>query len=269
MAYRLASDSDCVVAIGGDGTAHQVGRGVISSGASASMGLLPAGTGNDYARSIGIPAKPEDALKALVEGRERAVDYGVVEWTEEGVEDASIFLNVLGIGFDAMVARRAASHSPARGLMRYVFSAVRQLPSWRGLDVTIGDPESPESLFAGRLFLVSIGNGATAGGGFHLTPQAEIDDGYLDACIVRQMSVMRALSLLPLAVVGKHIGAPEVDMVRTKQLRVQSTDLMPIHADGEILSTSATQARIRVVARALRIMTAAPGNLEKSAESNR
>ena len=249
LASTRAADARCLVAVGGDGTVHRVGLGLIESGARVDFAVLPLGTGNDYAKALGLPLDFERALEKLLTAQPIAVDYGKVRWREAKAPtwSESIFLNVLGVGLDAVVARRVSRRTWLPGVVRYAAAGVMALPGWGGPAVEVGAADEEGPLFRDELLLMSVGNGATSGGGFHLTPDARIDDGVLDVCLVRHVSFLRALQLLPFAIIGQHTSAREVTMVRKRRLSVRSSAPVPVHADGEVVSSGAVEIEIEVV----------------------
>jgi len=186
IAARSCRDFEAVVAIGGDGTIHEVAGALLSCGIP--LGIIPAGSGNDLIKSLHIPNSVKAAVDVLLAGRVRIIDVGTI--------NGLCFVNVVGIGFDAAVNH--TSHDfrwPATGLLRYVIALIKTLGSYRSLPLTItidgGEPVTQD------LFLLTIGNGTTCGGGFKLTPHAKVDDGLLDVTMVKPLSVQRLLRHLP------------------------------------------------------------------------
>lgn len=185
--------------------------------------------------------------------RVREADHGVIAWEDDAGASSSVFLNVAGVGFDAAVAERVSRQRWSSGLIGYALAALALLPGWKSSRVQIEDDEGSFA-FKDHLFLMSVGNGATAGGGFRLTPNASVFDGALDACIVRELSPVRALALLPAAIVGRHTRSALVRMTRSVGLTLESNASLPLHADGEVMSTSARRVRFSVVTGGLRVL---------------
>ena len=256
-AREAAASADLVVAAGGDGTVHEVLNGVV--GGEASFGVVPLGTGNDYALALGVPAGLEAACAALATAEPFTVDVGRVEWTDTGGEaHVRHFANGLGAGFDAHAARLAGDTKWLGGRTAYLAAIARTLWAWRRpslrVRVTVGDA----AVFENDLFLCEIANGHSVGGGFLLAPDARIDDGLLDACIVRHVSTGRALRLLPTTFSGAHVGAPEVRMERAPRIVLEVLrGTVALQADGESLSLGAVHLVAEAVPGALTVR--APG----------
>lgn len=254
---RIAAEAgSAVVAVGGDGTAHDVASGIIESGVDVPMAMLPMGTGNDFAKMLDVPVSLESALYELSYGRCARVDYGSISWSGPAGTGSGYFINIGGAGFDAKVAAAASSFKLLTGTPRYVAAVLRTLRSWRAPRVLIDLFVEDETVYSyhGPLFLALVGNGVCSGGGFYLTPDASILDGMLDACIIRGVSVPRVLTLLPRALSGTHVHAPEVQMEKIDRMSINSSQALAIQADGEILTEEAYQLEIGVVPAGLRIL---------------
>ena len=170
-AGRIARESiggyEVIVAVGGDGTVSQVVSGMVSS--SLPLGIIPAGSGNDFIKSLNIPNDLEKAFEIVIRGTTRVIDVGRI--------NGIFFANGVGIGFDAAVNRASYSinHSK-KGLLLYVWALVKTLGRFNPVPMTVtmnGERREQE------VFLLSVGNGTTVGGGFRLTPHARLDDGLL------------------------------------------------------------------------------------------
>ena len=132
---------------------------------------------------------------------------------------------------DAEVARESLNVHRLRGLSRYFYSVIRTLYKYKAAQMRI---KLDERIIEGKTYLAAVGNGISAGGGFLLTPDAVLDDGLLDACIVSDVSVARVLQVIPSVLRGKHARHPEVIMARAKTIRVESERPVSIHRDGEV-----------------------------------
>ena len=261
-ACEAARSGGAVVAVGGDGTVHHVGRGVAEGGKGA-LGVIPLGTGNDFARMLGMPRNLRAAVAALHSAKRVPIDYGVVRWWENGRPAQRRFLNAVGIGFDAQVAREAAAFKSMPGLTGYLAAVLRTLQRWQApeVEVATGKDERPATCYAGPLLLATVGNGATSGGGFRLTPGASLTDGFLNLCLIRAAPTWRVLQLLPHVLLGRHGAAPEVQMhqvrhvhLQIKQNKGRRARRLPIHADGEVLTEQAERVDVDVVAGGLSVL---------------
>lgn len=249
LARAAAETGHAVVAVGGDGTAHEVASGIIESGARAPMAVLPLGTGNDFAKMLELPGSPEAYAETLAAARLQSVDYGAIEWDGPAGRGRGYFINIGGTGFDAKVAAAAPRFKYLSGTPRYVAAVLSTLSGWRapGAAVTLERDGRNVYSFEGPLFLALAGNGVCSGGGFYLTPDASIVDGTLDVCVIRDASIPRILTLIPRALFGKHVGEPEVAIHKTGRMTVHSDAPLPVQADGEILALQATEVMIEVV----------------------
>ena len=263
MAREAARAGQAVIAVGGDGTVQHATWGIVESGEAVPLGVVPLGTGNDFARMLGMPRTLWSAVAALRTSLPVRVDYGVVRWWTGGRPAQRLFVNAVGVGFDARVAREVAAFKSMPGLAAYLTAVLRTLRRWQAPDVVIsegdgakaGDSEDqgrrpfgrPTPLYEGPLLLVTVGNGATSGGGFRLTPGASLTDGLLDVCLIRAVPVRRVLRLLTPALRGRHARAPEVQMHQVARLCIESGDPLPIHADGEVLADRAERVEVEVV----------------------
>ncbi|HSQ75407.1 MAG TPA: diacylglycerol kinase family protein, partial [Bacteroidota bacterium] len=255
-ATEIARDcvSRVVVAVGGDGTINEVANALAGSGRT--IGIIPTGSGNDFIKSVGIPKRMESALELLRLGHERVIDAGVVRtgaWKNGSMEyaPARYFVNGVGAGFDASVARRVGEIRFLRGTPLYLLAVLQ----------TLGRYQSPEfscrtdsTEWRARKLLIASGNGRCAGGGFYLTPEAEVDDGLLDVCVIDDVSVLKILRLVPRVLAGKLVHDAQVNYQRTKELELSSAERFNVHADGEIVGREVHGVRLKMVASALRIV---------------
>lgn len=254
---RNAAEEGCsVVAVGGDGTVHEVASGIITSGRHSPLAVVPVGTGNDFTKMLVPPENPESVPGILRDARVEAVDYGVIDWDGPDGSGHGYFINIGGTGFDAKVAASAADFKYLAGTPRYVAAVLKTLRRWKAPHgrVVVQEAERDVYTFDGDLFLALVGNGRCSGGGFYLTPDASIVDGRLDGCVIRDAPVRRLLTLMPMALRGKHVGQPEVAVHKMERMTVAMTEPMPVQADGEILSDRATRVSMHVVPGGLNVL---------------
>jgi diacylglycerol kinase (ATP) len=225
LASEHSSEFDVVVAVGGDGTVNEVAAGAVKS--KAVMGVIPTGTGNDFARALGRLKSLQDYIHRIVAGRVKSIDTGVLTLDNREL----LFVNGIGIGFDAEVARESLGVHRLGGMPRYLYALVKTLAGYRSAQMRI---ELDDRVVEGKTFLVAIGNGISAGGGFLLTPHARLDDGLLDVCLVSNVSRARVIQLLPSVLNGTHEKHPEATMVQARSIRVKSETPVAIHRDGEV-----------------------------------
>lgn len=230
-----------VIAWGGDGTVNEVATALAFTGAS--LGIIPAGSGNGLARMLGMPAEPRLALRRLVHGHDRPIDLGEA--------NGRFFVNVAGVGFDAHVAGCFARLGRARrGFLRYAAIVLTELGRYRAqaytleLDAEVGGCESA--------FLLSFANGRQWGNGAVIAPQAQLDDGFLDAVLVETQSRAGILKAMPRLFAGTVERVPGVTIRRVRRARVTSDAPLALHVDGEAVECG-DAVNVQVHARALRI----------------
>jgi diacylglycerol kinase (ATP) len=226
-----------VVAVGGDGTINEVGNGLVGTGKI--LGIIPGGCGNDLIKSLNLPRRTADAFEVLLRGRKKEIDFGTVRCENPGpgtggetVTEQRCFFNGVGAGFDAEVAVRTREFKHLSGTLLYLAAVFKTLGKYASpeYEVTVDGKTT-----TARNLLMAIGNGTCAGGGFYLTPEARVDDGLLDLCIVSHLSIPRILMVLPLAMRGKHGKAREVTFFRGKKIGIRCSSSFYVHADGEIV----------------------------------
>lgn len=260
LAREAAASADAVVVVGGDGTIHEAVNGLAGTGAV--FGVLPFGTGNDFAHALGMPDDVPAAVAALAAADVRDTDLGRVRWetpTPDGGAAWSTrrFANCLGVGFDALAALGAARTKWLGGNAAYVAAVLHALWDLRGAGVRARVAVDGADVHAGPLFLCEVGNGHSIGGGFLMTPDATPHDGRLDVCVVRHLPTRRALRLLPSAIRGAHVGQPEVTMTGGTRVSLSAdTFSLPVQADGEGLTLTARTVEVEVEPGALRALVA-------------
>lgn len=233
-----------VVAVGGDGTLHEVVNGVL--GTTATVGLIPFGTGNDLARALGLFGDFPTACRALTEGVTKRIDVGVIEGL--GTGGPRHFLVLTGTGFDARTAQTV--NAGIRGLsgpLAYVWGAILTLKDFTPFHLTLTlDDEKPRHTEA---MFVSFANAETTGGGMRIAPGATVDDGCLDICLVETVSKPTLLFQLSQVFSGKHVNHPAVTMLRASSLTVDADPPQPLLIDGEVCGT--TPATVKLLPGAL------------------
>ncbi len=221
---------DTVVAVGGDGTVHEVVAGLLRAEGGRrvtrrALGVVPLGSGDDFAHALGLVRGDVAASVArLAGGARRRVDLAFV--------NGAPLVNAFGTGFDAHVARRL-SDAPAllKGPAAYLYAVLSSLGGARPAEAEVR--VDGEVVFGGRALLVAAQNGPRTGGSFRFAPDASIDDGLLDVVVAGDLSALGTLALLPRVVRGTHLSHPRVDLHRGRALRVDWSVPRYGHADGE------------------------------------
>jgi len=223
-----SGDDRRVIAVGGDGTVQEVVNGLLASAAPSVLGLVPVGTGNDLARSLGVPLELDAAWEAAAAGETRPID---VARATNGAGRVRWFASAGGIGFDAQVA---AAMAQRRGWQAsragYLLTTLAELRRFSNCEVklTIDD-----ATFEGPVLFIAAANGAYYGGGMRIAPDACVDDGRLDVCVVGDISRLTALRQLPNLYRGTHVRHPAVTMHQGVRLRIEGVPETRIHLDGE------------------------------------
>lgn len=234
----VAGGATQLLVAGGDGSIHEAVNGILQSGSSAELGVVPIGRGNDFAKACSIPPHWEDAALLLADRLKNAMPARPVDI---GRMNGRYFANGAGIGFDARVTAIARGVQLPIGDLVYLVALLRGLWSGVGIRhvrVTYGDDG-----YDGLVTLVNISNGPWVGGLFHIVPSALNDDGELDLLIVKPVSRFRVLTLLPKLLGGNHMREPEVVHARIQACEIETSEPMPSHLDGEV---QAPQTRFKV-----------------------
>lgn len=248
LAASANGSVDRVVVVGGDGTASEVANGLAHS--ETAMAIIPAGTGNDLCANLGIPADPVKAAHLAATGEPRAIDLGEIRQPH----GARYFANIAGFGFDAEVAWRVNKLPKlGGGTLPYLAGVFQTLWNFRSADVHL-TPD--QHVVEEPIFLVAVANCASYGGGMRIAPRALPDDGAFDVCIVKNLSRLEVLRLLPRLYTGGHVGHPAVEIVRCREVSADASGRVLCQADGEIVE--ALPARFAIRPAALRCVTPMP-----------
>ena len=233
LAAELAADGEvtAVVSVGGDGTAGEVAAGL--SGTGKPMGIIPAGTGNDFIKSAGIPNDPEKALELLLQGSPVPIDTGMV--------NDRFFLNVCGTGFDVTVLDYAESEKEKhRGLTPYFLGLIKAIFHYQSVQLTVTADGEKEH---GQYLICSIANGRFIGGGIPICPAADIQDGYLDLVLIRGVRRWQIPLHLPGLMMSRALKFRITRHRKVREVRIEGTDLR-INIDGDIMMLSGADFRI-------------------------
>jgi diacylglycerol kinase (ATP) len=263
-AADLAEDAgrsgiDAVVAIGGDGTVNETVNGLMRLPESKRplFGLVPDGTGNDYAFTLGLrPGDLPGAALHLLAGKTRVLDTGDV--------NGRFFANSVGLGFDGAVAEAASKVRYLKGFPAYLWSVFTVLNDWKNFGLTLtADGRELE----GRAFLAAVANGPRSGGGFLLAPDADPEDGLFDVCRLGDLRKGEALRHLPKALDGSHVKLPWTTILRAREVTLASDRPLTAHVDGNLVLGAGHPDPLvfRMHPRALRVI----GNWERNGAQGR
>lgn len=247
VAGEVEAGVDAVVVVGGDGMVH-LGANALA-GRDVPLGIVPAGTGNDVARTLGLLRKDPEAavehLLAALAAPPRYMDLGLVR----SAGTSCYFAGVLSAGFDAVVNERANRWTWPKGRSRYLGAVIRELSTFRARPYSLrvdGRSERPDAM------LISVANGRSMGGGMKITPEARYDDGLLDLLIVAPLSRLRFAGIFPKVFSGRHVGHRAVRIERVSRVEMDSPGIVA-YADGERIgplpvTVQAAPAALRILA---------------------
>jgi YegS/Rv2252/BmrU family lipid kinase len=234
-----------LVVVGGDGTVNEVANGV--AGTAAEIAVLPCGTGQDFGRTHGIPARFDDAVEVALGDETRTIDLGRVE-LEDGT--SRVFANVASAGMSGAVARRANAMTKALGgRTTFFYALTREFLAWQNTRVVVeldGDVRRD-----GAMHDVIVANGRYHGGGMKLAPDARQDDGVFDVVLIGDVTKLDFLTTAPKLYSGRYLSHPRVELLRSSTVRIDAAEPLPLEVDGEPIGT--TPARFEVVPSALRL----------------
>jgi len=218
-----------IVVAGGDGSIHEAVNGIMSSGREAALGVIPTGTGNDFAKACDIPLNWEHAAQLLAD----RLDAGQHARTiDVGTMNDRYFANGAGIGFDAKVTRIARAYHLPIGDFVYLLAIFRAMLD--GIATPRLEISSPSIYWDGKATLASISNGPWIGGMFHIAPMAANDDGKLELMIAAPVTRRRIMTLLPKLMSGTHMGETEISHKSVEQVSITASEPVASHLDGEV-----------------------------------
>jgi len=235
LARKAAEDGyDLVIAMGGDGTMHEVLNGLMQVPAEKrpKLGLVPLGSGNDLSFACGISTKPEEALRQAFIGEPHFIDVARIK-DDYGRDE--YWANAVGIGFDTIVTIKSRKVKMFQGFGAYL-TAVLQTILFQYEQFHLNIEVDGQHMEKDSVFLVLM-NGKREGGGFHVTPDAEPDDGVLDYLLVDKVSRLRMLRILPEVLKGTQGKMKDCHLGRFNKMEIHSDKPLFLHVDGEIFAT--------------------------------
>jgi len=245
ISEKEAGNFSCIVAAGGDGTVHEVANGLMRAGGRTALGVIPLGSGDDFAKLLSA----RDPVQRLLAQQPRQFDIGRIV-----AGDTRYFANGMDIGFGAHGARNVAS-VPAflTGFAAYLGALVLTLLRYPSLRVRIQlDDAPPVDLTTA---MTAVMNGTTFGGSFRVCPEANAADGLLDLLIVDALGRLAILGLVPKILRGAHAGDPRLRLLRARRVAIESDTPLLVEADGEIAFEGARRLEIEVLPAALRVVS--------------
>jgi diacylglycerol kinase (ATP) len=239
LAQRAIGTYELVVAVGGDGTVNEIASAIVCS--NTVMGILPYGSGNGLSRFLGIPMDTEKAIRNLNNWHVEAIDAATAngDW----------FFNMAGMGFDAHIAE-VFSHEEKRGFSTYVKSAFHEISNYKA-DTYYIDVDGVESKH--EAFMLSFANSSQYGNNAHVSPDASVQDGLLDVCIIRQFPLWRFIEMGVRMFTKTADGSKYVSIMRGKHIKIRRDKPGPMHLDGEP-RIAGTNVEIIVIPSSLKII---------------
>jgi len=254
LAHQAAEQGyERVIAVGGDGTAHEVLNGLmkIPHDGRPVMGLVPLGSGNDFSHMVGASPNPEQALRQALTNDSHRIDIATIE-SNDGQRE--FWGNTLGIGFDATVTIRSRNVTMVKGFLIYLVAVMQTIAFNHSAPLI--EVQTDEEIFSQEFLMLVLCNGGREGGGFNVQPEARPDDGLLNYVGVKRISRVRMLRLVPEVMKGTHGRFSEVRMGTFKQLELKTDFPLTIHIDGEIYSgmdSQVNQLKIGLLSKELQV----------------
>jgi len=245
---------DTVIALGGDGTVHEVINGLmqVPEKKRPRLGVVPIGSGNDFAHFLKIPLDPPEALHRALNGEASIIDVGCIT-DEHGRSE--YFDNTIGIGFDAVVTIRTRKITLVHGFAMYFLAVMQTIVA--NFDCIPMHVETDQESWSQPTLMLSLGNGPREGGGFLITPDARMDDGLLHYVTIGKISRLTMLRMVPEVQKGTHGRFKQFRMGTCKKMTATAERPLVIHLDGEIFAGFGTDIRkvtIEVVPNAIRVI---------------
>jgi diacylglycerol kinase (ATP) len=221
-----------IIAVGGDGTLNEVVNGI--AGTEKALGIIPAGSGNDFIRSLGDLENIEEIIYQNIFGEVKAIDLAKC--------NGRYFINVGSVGFDAEVAMKAKNTKKLlTGKAAYLAAAINTLITFEGMKVKV---EIDDKIIEENTLLIAIANGKYYGGGILPAPEANIEDGYFDICFVEHVPKFKILYLLPKYIKGQHHSIKEVRFYKSRKIKLTSEKKIYVNLDGEIFEDNEAEFEI-------------------------
>lgn len=247
VVLELGPGFDSIVSAGGDGTLYEVIQNLDLN--RHRLGIIPLGTGNDFAWLQGWPPDLDRCLDRITAGGDHPVDMGIWHGQDADGKREGRFLNSLGLGFEATVNQESHRITRLKGRAVYILALFRSLRRFRSYTVEL---TWPEGNFSGDLSLLAMANGRRVGGCFLIAPEAVTDDGKLDLAFAEAMSLPKALLMTPRILSGSYIHRPDVHMVQTASVRMDCQTGIPVYVDGEFLSATMKHMDVEIQPGAIR-----------------
>jgi diacylglycerol kinase (ATP) len=235
--------------VGGDGTVNEVVNG-LALHEGVELAVIPRGTGADFVRSFKIPARLEDAVHVVLDGRTRPIDLGRAGYRSwRGPHEERWFANIASAGMSGAIAKRVNESTPGRAArVAYLWATLSVFAGWRNTEVRVS---VDDEIRGGRMHDVIVANCRYFGGGMKITPEASPDDGLLDCLLIGDITKADLVRTLPRIYRGTHLPHAKAELLRGTVVSIEADEPLPVELDGEQPGT--TPARFEVVPAALRL----------------
>ena len=243
-----AVDNNCttIIVVGGDGTCSRVASAILRRGSQCRVAVVPCGTGNDFAKTLGVSDfTPEDVATLVAREKTSHMDVGHI--------DGHYFLNSCGFGFDASVLAATKHVRFLKGDAVYIYSALAQLFTYRGSSVSVdGAHDSARR----NMLMVTVSNGQYLGGAFRIAPHASVIDGELDVGFFSDSNIIERVRIFAGAFRGTHLGLPSVKTVKVQTMTLGFREPPAMEIDGELRHATSSTVKIECIPRALSVIAA-------------
>ncbi|NMC13709.1 MAG: diacylglycerol kinase family lipid kinase [Chloroflexi bacterium] len=258
--HAVIDGFDVVVSVGGDGTSNEIVNGLMRAkehlGHTSTMSVIGVGRGNDFAYGVGIPTGVEAGCRTIFTNNRFKIDIGKV--ISEDFPQGRYFGNGVGIGFDAVVGFEAVKMKRLSGFPSYIIAALKTIFLYYTAPYIRIQSDNGETTEIASL-LVSIMNGRRMGGGFHMAPDAIVNDGKFDVCIAQEVSKLRIFSLIPHFIRGTQMSQKEIHHLKTRSISVIALQgNLPAHADGETISVTGKEITAEILPDQLEVIGGKP-----------
>ena len=245
-----------IIVAGGDGTMNEVVNAVFTQGKvptnTITLGIITIGTGNDWGKMFGIPASYEKSIETIKNCKTFIQDAGIIRYYDGEIQKNRFFLNIAGLGFDALVAKKinAQKDIGKSGKLLYMANLISNLWRYRYMHTNI---KIDDKKFKDEIFTISIGIGVYSGGGMKQTPNSIPNDGLFDLTIIKKMRKIGIIKSLPLLYNGKILEHPKVVSFRGAKINIECDPPIHLEADGETLGHSPIE--IEIIPKSIRVIT--------------
>lgn len=248
----VSEGEEVIVVVGGDGTVQEAANALVNT--SSALAVIPRGSGNDFSKLLNMPNEISTILQSIREGTIEQFDTGIFSYKSMNVPlmNDRLFVNHLGIGFDARVALESRKTRWLNDTPLYVWAVLKTIMTYSPSAYEI---EIDGKKIGGRYYLIAIGNGISVGGGFYITPDADPKDGLFDICLIDDINKVRVFQVLPSVLRGTHMLRSEVHFYRGKHLRIKSERPICVHADGEIVGQDIVEMEVNLSRNSLNVVS--------------